>query len=76
MVYNTSFWGMDFIWWVLLVIMLVWIFAVPYDIPFQRKRKRTPLEILQVRLASGEIGMEEYEERKKVIDRDLILKSN
>jgi putative membrane protein len=75
MFYYNYFWGMDLIWWVLWVIMLVWIFAVPYDIPFQRNRKRSALEVLQGRLAAGDIGIDEYHERKKIMEIDLIKKS-
>nr|WP_255496260.1 SHOCT domain-containing protein [Mucilaginibacter sp. FT3.2] len=51
--------------------LLFWIFATPYDIPFQRNKKNGPLDILQKRFASGEIGPEDYQERKKIIEADL-----
>jgi len=49
--------------------MLFWIFALPYDIPFQRKRKDSALDILKRRLASGEISNEEYLEKKKILEK-------
>jgi len=64
------FWGMDLIWWIVWFSFLVWIFALPYDIPFQRKRKGSPLDILKGRFASGQITKEEYEESKKLIEKD------
>lgn len=64
------FWGMHLIWWVIWVILLFWIFFTPYDVP-GRKRKDSPLEILQRRFASGEMSKEEYEERRAIIERDV-----
>lgn len=64
------FWGMHWLWWILWVILLVWIFATPWNIPGQKKKKDTPLDILQKRYAAGEINTDEYEERKKVLERD------
>ncbi|HET9056191.1 MAG TPA: SHOCT domain-containing protein [Chitinophagaceae bacterium] len=64
------FWGMHWVWWILWLILLFWIFAVPYNIPGQRNKKDTPLDILKKRFASGEISKEEFEERKKVLEKD------
>ena len=62
------FGGMHFIWWILWVIMIIWIFAIPADIPGQRKRKDSPLDVLKKRFATGEIDTNEYEERKRVLE--------
>jgi putative membrane protein len=48
--------------------LLFWIFATPYDIPGQRRRKDSPLEILKRRFANGEIKIEEYQEKKKLLE--------
>lgn len=64
------FWGMHMIWWFIWVILLFWIFFIPYDIPGRRYRRNSALDILQKRFASGEITKEEYEERKAIIERD------
>lgn len=69
--YNNSFWGMDIIWWFVWMIMIFWIFVTPYDIPGQRRRKDSPLNILQKRFASGQITNEEYQEIKKTLVTDL-----
>jgi putative membrane protein len=53
----------------------VWIFAIPYDIPGQRNRRPGPLDALQRRFAAGEIGADEYHERKKIIEMDYIRQS-
>ncbi len=65
--FNGQFGGMHFIWWIIWVILLMWVFFVPYDIPYQRTKKDDPLRILKKRFANGEITKEEYEESKKVL---------
>jgi putative membrane protein len=64
-----QFWGMHFVWWIIWVSMIIWIFATPYDIPGQRKKKDTPLDILKRRFANGEIRKEEYEEKKQMLEQ-------
>ena len=75
MFYYSYFWGMDLIWWFLWTMIMVWIFAIPYDIPGQRNRKSSPLDTLQRRFAAGEIGPEEYHERKKIIEMEYIQRT-
>jgi len=70
MYYGNYFWGMDLIWWVVWFFLLIWIFAVPYDIPGQRRRKDSPLDILKARLAAGQITKEEYEDTKRILEND------
>ena len=60
-----SFWGMHLVWWIVWVVLLVWIFITPWDVPGQRKRPDGPLDILRKRYASGEIGREQFEKMKK-----------
>ncbi|MEI6823098.1 MAG: SHOCT domain-containing protein [Bacteroidota bacterium] len=71
MLYTNYYWGMHLMWWVVWLILLFWIFALPYDIPYQRQKKDSPLDILQRRFASGEITNEEYQEKKEIIKKDL-----
>jgi putative membrane protein len=66
--YASQYGGMHMIWWVLWIIFLIWIFAIPYDIPGQRVKKDSPIDILKKRLASGEITNEEFSEKKKLMD--------
>jgi putative membrane protein len=47
---------------------LIWIFVMPYNIPGQRAKKYSPIDILKKRLASGEINNEEFQEKKKMIE--------
>lgn len=60
--------GMHFFWWFLWISVIIWIFAVPYNIPGQRYKRDSPLDILKKRLASGEINNTEYQEMKSVLD--------
>ena len=64
------FWGMHltccFIWFIL----LFWSFATPYDGPGQRRRKDSPLDMLQKRFASGQISQDEYKERSKLLTNE------
>ncbi|MBS1520656.1 MAG: SHOCT domain-containing protein [Bacteroidetes bacterium] len=68
MYYNGSYWGMNLIWWIIWIILFIWIFITPYDIPGQRRKKDSPLDILQKRFASGEITKEEYLDKRKVLE--------
>jgi putative membrane protein len=60
---------MHLFWWIGWVVILIWIFAIPGDIPGQRKKKDSALDILKKRYASGEIDSKEYEERKKTLNQ-------
>ena len=69
------FWGMHLIWWFVWIMFIFWIFATPYKISGQQKKKNSPLYILQMRFASGQITTVEYEEKKKILENDLNKKS-
>ncbi|MDI1304155.1 MAG: SHOCT domain-containing protein [bacterium] len=68
--YGYHFWGMHMFWWVFWIIILIWIFATPYDLPGQRSKTETALEILKKRFVKGEITKEEYEEKKKLLEEN------
>ena len=72
MFYENYYWGMSFIWWIIWMGLLIWIFAIPYDIPFQRRRKDSPLDILQKRFAAGQISSDEYAQSKRTLEHDFI----
>ncbi len=67
-----NFGGMHFIWWFVWVMLLFWIFASPYNIPGQRSKKDSPLDILKKRYASGSISTEEYNERKTILEDNSV----
>jgi putative membrane protein len=70
MVYETQIWGMHLFWWFVWVFLLIWIFATPYDIPGQRSRRSSPLDILKLRFANGQISSEEYKSSKAILEND------
>lgn len=63
------FWGMHAFWWLFwigAIAAFVWLLtAAPRGRP-----RETPLQILQRRLAAGEISEQEYEARKRTLERD------
>ena len=66
--YNGHFLFFFFIWWLIWFFFIVWIFATPWDIPGQRTKKDTPLDILKKRFAKGEISKEEFDNMKKTLE--------
>lgn len=62
--------GMHLIWWIIWVILIIWIFATPYQIPGEKRKPNSPLDILQKRFAGGSITKEEYEKRKAILLKD------
>lgn len=65
---NYHFLGMHLFWWFVWGIVLIWIFIIPYDIPGQRNKKNTPLDILIKRYAAGQINKEEFQEMKNNLE--------
>ena len=70
MVYETQIWGMHLFWWFIWVFLLIWIFATPYDISGQRSRRLSPLDVLKLRFANGQISSEEYKSSKAILEDD------
>ena len=62
-----SYWGMNTIWWFFWVLLILWIFVTPYDIPGQRTGV-SAMDILRRRLAAGTITKEEFNERKELLE--------
>jgi len=67
--FSGHYFGMHLFWWIIWIILLFWIFAIPDDIPGQRKKLNSPLDILKKRYAEGEIDSVEYEERKNMLNQ-------
>ena len=74
MFYDGGFYmgGMHGLWWIFWVVLMgVLVFYVWGRPGEQRRRQReTSQEVLQRRLANGEITPDEYEKRKALLDRD------
>ncbi|MEO8123167.1 MAG: SHOCT domain-containing protein [Burkholderiales bacterium] len=74
MFYDGGFYmaGMHALWWLFWVVLIgVLAFYAWRDPGEQRRRPReTPHDVLQRRLANGEIAPDEYEKRKALLDRD------
>lgn len=64
--------GMHGLWWLVLLVLLAGVFLFGRSRYADRDddRRETPQEMLRRRLASGEITVAEYEERKALLDRD------
>jgi putative membrane protein len=62
------FGGMHLMLWFIWGVMLFWIFATPFYVPGQQKKRGYALDILQQRFASGQITNEEYKEKKKLLE--------
>ena len=69
--YENYYWGMNTIWWVIWIILMFWIFAIPYRIPGQRRVKDSAYDILQKRYAGGHITETEYNEKKRILEAEF-----
>ncbi|MCC6371757.1 MAG: SHOCT domain-containing protein [Bacteroidia bacterium] len=65
---HNYFWGMHTFWWFVWVLLFFWVYATPYDIPGQRRKKEAPMDVLKKRYASGEIKQDEYLQIKKDLE--------
>ncbi|WP_413861436.1 SHOCT domain-containing protein [Candidatus Aalborgicola defluviihabitans] len=69
---NFAMGGMHGLWWIFWILLIGVLFVTNWGRSEGegRRPRETPLEILQRRLANGEITSEEYEKRKTLLDRD------
>lgn len=67
--YYQYYWGMNWIWWIVWGLIVIWIFALPIGIPGQRYQRERPLNILKKRFARGQIDQKEYRERKAKLEK-------
>jgi putative membrane protein len=62
-------WGVGMIamvaFWVFIIAAIVWAFRAADRRAFPGGHRETPLEILQRRYASGDIGRDEYEQKRR-----------
>ena len=71
MMHDWYFGGMHWIWWILWLILMFWIFLIPYPTPGQRRSKDKAMEALRERYARGELSDEEFEQKKKVLQNRM-----
>jgi putative membrane protein len=64
----SNYGGMHYIWWIIWFFFLAWIFFIPTDIPYQKSKKESPLDILKMQFAKGEISKEKFEESRKILN--------
>lgn len=64
--------GMHGLWWLFWIVLIGVGVILMWGRPTERSRgsRETPHEVLQRRLANGEIDAQEYEQRKALLDRD------
>ena len=64
--------GMHGLWWIFWLLLVGAIVYGAWGRPggSQRRPRESPQQLLQRRLASGEISTEEYQKRKTLLDRD------
>jgi putative membrane protein len=64
--------GMHGLWWIFWVVLIGVIVFYGWGSPASSRRqpRETPHEVLQRRLANGDITADEYEKRKALLDRD------
>lgn len=65
-----GFWGMGWIWWLIIIIFIAFIVYAVINAGTRRSEgappaRETALEVLERRYANGEISTEEYRERKR-----------
>lgn len=64
--------GMHFLWWIFWLALIGVIVFYGWGRPGEQRRhaRESAHEVLQRRLASGEITPDQYQERKALLDRD------
>lgn len=63
--------GMHAFWWIFWLIVIAFVaWALARGSDGRARERETPLETLRRRYARGEIGTQEYEERKAILERD------
>ncbi|HMN76044.1 MAG TPA: SHOCT domain-containing protein [Burkholderiaceae bacterium] len=74
MFYNGGYFmgGMHALWWLFWIVLIGALLYVGFGRRADRRNppRETALEVLQRRLAAGEITPQQYEERKALLDRD------
>ena len=79
MFYDGGFYmgGMHGLWWIFWVFLIGAIVYYAWGRPGEQRRRpsETSQQVLQRRLANGEITRDEYEKRRSLLDRDAVSKA-
>lgn len=70
MFYEYHFFGMHMLWWIFWVFLFLALFGWFEPVPRKRIRRDTPLDTLQRKLAAGDITIDEYNEKKRILEAD------
>ena len=65
-------WGMHWIWWIIwiaIAAVVVFVILRARSVGGRPPSRESPLEILERRYAAGEITTEEFEDRRKQLER-------
>lgn len=65
MYYDNYYFGINLIWWGLGIMLLIFIFLIPFDTTRQRQKKESAYNLLQKQFIMGEITESKYNEKKK-----------
>lgn len=62
--------GLMWLFWIIVIALIVWVVRIALDGQgSDRKKESSPLEILQERLARGEIDEQEFERKRRLLNR-------
>ena len=67
---NIHWWGMHTFWWIFWIFILAMIFFSPWG-SSKRSSKSSLLYTLRKTYAEGKISTQEFEERKKVLEKEF-----
>lgn len=65
MYYDNYYFGINLIWWGLGIMLLFFIFLIPFDTTRQKQKKESAYNLLQKQFIMGEITESKYNEKKK-----------
>ena len=65
-----NYWGMHMMWWIFWVAILVFIVFTPWG-SSKRTSRGSLLHTLRKTYAEGKISTQEFEERKKVLEKEF-----
>ncbi len=65
MYYDNYYFGINLIWWGLGIMLLFFIFLIPFDTTRQKQKRESAYNLLQKQFIMGEITESKYNEKKK-----------